>query len=103
MARAKLEPLLDDDNEILENQETLLRDLQELDSAELQTLTRQGRNDILRGWLSLAYIAKTASDEQQAQQEIDNWQNVLLYVVPLDLITAPLNQHLHIPNPEILH
>lgn len=75
MARAKLEPLLDDDNEILENQETLLRDLQELDSAELQTLTRQGRNDILRGWLSLAYIAKTASDEQQAQQEIDNWQN----------------------------
>ena len=75
MARSNLEPLLDDANEILENQETLLRDLQELDTAELQTLTRQSKNDEIRGWLSLAYIAKIASDEQQAQQEIDNWRS----------------------------
>lgn len=75
LARAKLEPLLEDKNEILENQETLLRDLQELPMGELQTLTQRSSDEILRGWLSLAYIAKIAADEQQAQQEIDNWRN----------------------------
>jgi outer membrane PBP1 activator LpoA protein len=75
LARAKLEPLLEDNNEVLENQETLLRDLQALDAAELQSLIRQNTNDIVRGWLSLAYIAKIASDEQQARQEIDQWRS----------------------------
>jgi len=75
LARAQLEPLLEDENEILENQETLLRDLQLVDTAELQSLSRQSKNEVVRGWLALAYIAKIASDEQQAQQEIDQWQN----------------------------
>jgi outer membrane PBP1 activator LpoA protein len=75
LARARLEPLLEDPNEILENQETLLRDLQELDVAKLQSLSRRGSNDVLRGWLALAYIAKIASDEQQAQQEIASWRS----------------------------
>jgi outer membrane PBP1 activator LpoA protein len=75
LARAKLEPLLEDDSEILENQETLLRDLQELDANQLQSLSRRGNNKELRGWLALAYIAKSASDEQQAQQEVASWRS----------------------------
>ncbi|MCG6970743.1 MAG: penicillin-binding protein activator [Gammaproteobacteria bacterium] len=75
LARARLEPLLEDDNEILENQETLLRDLQELDAAQLQSLSRKRTDNVLQGWLALAYIAKIASDEEQAQQEIANWRS----------------------------
>ena len=74
LARAKLEPLLEDDNEVLENQETLLRDLQQLSVADLQNLSRQNGNEVVRGWLSLASIAKSVSDEQQARQEINDWQ-----------------------------
>ena len=74
LARAKLEPLLEDDNEVLENQETLLRDLQQLPVADLQNISRQTSNTVVKGWLSLASIAKTVSDEQQARQEIDSWQ-----------------------------
>lgn len=75
LARANLEPLLEDENEVLENQETLLRDLQELEAADLQSLGRRSNNEVVRGWLSLASIAKTASDEQQARQEISAWEN----------------------------
>jgi outer membrane PBP1 activator LpoA protein len=73
LARAKLAPLLEDDNEILENQETLLRDLQQMPTTDLQKLTRKTRNEELRGWFTLASIAKSVSDEQQARQEIDDW------------------------------
>lgn len=74
LARAQLEPLLEDDNEVLENQETLLRDLQQLPVADLQSLSRKNSNETVRGWLSLASIAKSVSDEQQARQEINDWQ-----------------------------
>jgi len=75
LARAKLEPLLEDENEVLENQETLLRDLQELPVPDLVNLSRHNNNETVRGWLSLASIAKSVSDEQQARQEIGNWQS----------------------------
>ncbi len=74
-ARSQLEPLLEDENEILENQETLLRDLQELAVGDLTRLSGQAPDNTFRGWVALAYVAKIASDEQQANQEVNKWRS----------------------------
>ena len=73
-ARAALELLLDDPIEILENQETLLRDLQELSPTELTYNSDNAANEVMRGWFSLAYIAVTTRDAEQAQTELAIWQ-----------------------------
>ena len=72
--RATLIPLLSDAQEKLENEETLLRDLQNLSPEELQMLEANSRDVTMQGWAALAYVALTAQDEQQAQQLIDNWR-----------------------------
>ena len=73
MARQSLNNLLQDDEQIQENHEIILRDLQELSASELSSLSDQPFDEVMQGWISLAYIAKSAGDEQQAQQQIDKW------------------------------
>jgi outer membrane PBP1 activator LpoA protein len=73
-ARSHIGPLLEDPVEIVENQETLLRDLQELPADELLALAGDTSDTTFSGWLSLAYVAKIAADEQQAQAEVTQWQ-----------------------------
>lgn len=90
-ARVALEPILTDATEILENQETLLRDLQQLDANQLASLRDDANSDVLRGWLSLAYIAKISADEQQAQQQISEWQqNFTVHPVQSSIIETLL-------------
>jgi outer membrane PBP1 activator LpoA protein len=72
-ARIALEPLLDDPDEVLENQETLLRDLQQLEANNLASLRDSTDDDRLRVWLSLAYVAKVSADIEQAKQGINEW------------------------------
>ena len=73
-ARAALETLLDDPVEILENQETLLRDLQELSPTELTSLSDNATDETMRGWFTLAYIAVSAADIEQATHQLTIWQ-----------------------------
>ncbi len=73
MARHALNNLISDSEQIEENQEIILRDLQELPPSDLASLTDQPSDKVMQGWIALAYIAKTAGDEQQAQQQIDKW------------------------------
>ncbi len=73
-ARAALETLLDDPVEILENQETLLRDLQELSPTDLTYLSDNASNETMRGWFTLAYIAVSAADAEQAKHQLTIWQ-----------------------------
>lgn len=73
VARIALEALLDDPDEVLENQETLLRDLQQLQASELASLSDRTDDDRLRVWLSLAYVAKVSADIEQAKQGINDW------------------------------
>ena len=73
IARQALNTLIKDDEQILENQEIILRDLQELSASDISALTDQPFDDIMQGWVSLAYIAKTGGDEQHTQQQIDQW------------------------------
>ncbi len=74
-ARVALSNLLSDSEEIRENQETLLRDLQALPAADLASARNAETNETLKGWLALAYIAKTSADEQQAQDAIAQWRS----------------------------
>jgi len=73
IARQSLNSLITDDEQILENQEIILRDLQELSASDISSLSGQPFDDIMQGWVSLAYIAKTGGDEQHTQQQIDQW------------------------------
>jgi len=73
--RAALASLLTDTDEILENQETLLRDLQNLTVKELQQLDTQTPASDFKGWVELALIAASAGDEQSARSQIDGWQS----------------------------
>ena len=73
MARHSLNGLISDSEQIQENQEIILRDLQELPSSDLASLTDQPSDAAMQGWIALAFIAKSAGDEQHAQQEIDKW------------------------------
>ena len=73
MARQSLNELIQDGEQIRENHEIILRDLQELTPSELSSLTDRPFNATMAGWVELAYIAKTAGDETQAQQNIDAW------------------------------
>jgi len=73
-ARAALERLLNDPVEMLENQETLLRDLQELSPTELTYLSDNAREEVMRGWFTLAYIAVSAADVEQAKHQLTIWQ-----------------------------
>lgn len=73
MARHSLNNLISDSEQIQENQEIILRDLQELPSSDLASLTDQPSDETMQGWIALAFIAKSAGDETQAQQEIDKW------------------------------
>ncbi len=73
IARQSLNTLINDEAQILENQEIILRDLQELGASEISALTNKPFDKTMQGWITLAYIAKTAGDEQQAQQQIDQW------------------------------
>jgi len=74
-ARNALSPLLTDNEEILENQETLLRDLQNLTVKELRQLSAQTPDPTFKGWIELALIAASAGDEQNARAQIDSWQS----------------------------
>ena len=74
-ARQSLNTLISDDEQILENQEIILRDLQELSASEISSLMNQSLDKTMQGWVTLASIAKTAGDEQQAQQQIDQWMD----------------------------
>lgn len=73
MARQSLNTLIRDEEQIRENHEIILRDLQELSASELSSLSDQPFDETMQGWVSLAYIAKSAGDETQAQQQIDKW------------------------------
>ncbi len=73
IARQSLNNLINDSEQILENQEIILRDLQELSAADISSLTNKPFDETMQGWVTLAYIAKTVGDEQQAQQQIDQW------------------------------
>jgi len=73
IARQSLNDLLKDSEPIKENHEIILRDLQELSPSELSSLSDQPFDNTMAGWVALAYIAKTAGDESQAQQNIDAW------------------------------
>jgi outer membrane PBP1 activator LpoA protein len=73
-SRAALIPMLSDEQEKLENEETLLRDLQNLTPEELQNLEANSADITMQGWAGLAYVALSAQDEQQAQQLIGNWR-----------------------------
>ncbi|MGD8572947.1 MAG: penicillin-binding protein activator, partial [Gammaproteobacteria bacterium] len=73
VARKSLNNLITDEEQILENQEIILRDLQELSPSELSSLSDQPFEEEMHGWINLAYIAKTVGDETQAQQQIDQW------------------------------
>ncbi|NOZ54653.1 MAG: penicillin-binding protein activator [Gammaproteobacteria bacterium] len=72
-ARAALNLLITDQEEIEENQETILRDLQELSLSEIADLSDQPYNETMQGWVALAYIAKSSQDEQQVRQQIEQW------------------------------
>lgn len=74
-ARNSLAPLLTDEEEILENQETLLRDLQNLTPNDLQSLAAQTPDPVFKGWVELAIIAASAGDEQSARQQMAAWQS----------------------------
>ena len=73
MARKSINDLINDGEQIQENQEIILRDLQELSPSELSSLSDQPFDEEMQGWVALAYIAKTVGDETQAQQQIDQW------------------------------
>lgn len=73
-ARNSLAGLLDDNEELLENQEILLRDLQNLNDAELMKLSQQTPDLTFRGWVELARLAAAVRDDQQAQAQVDRWQ-----------------------------
>ena len=73
MARQALNDLIQDEEQIKENHEIILRDLQELSPSELSSLSDQPFDNTMAGWVSLAYIARTAGDETQAQQQVDAW------------------------------
>ncbi|MEJ2181574.1 MAG: penicillin-binding protein activator [Gammaproteobacteria bacterium] len=73
MARHSVNKLISDNEQIQENQEIILRDLQELPSSDLASLTDQPSDADMQGWIALAFIAKSAGDETQAQREIDKW------------------------------
>ena len=93
MARQSLNELIKDDEQIRENHEIILRDLQELTPSELSSLSDQPFNDIMAGWISLAYIAKTAGDETQAQQNIDAWmQKYPNHPVDLSILKTIVSQ-----------
>lgn len=72
--RAALEPLLTDSEEIKENQATLLRDLQNLTDQQLSSLHSQTIDPTWLGWIELALIARQVHDEQQAQDQVAQWQ-----------------------------
>ncbi|WP_455376340.1 penicillin-binding protein activator [Kaarinaea lacus] len=73
VARQALNDLIKDEEQIKENHEIILRDLQELSPSELSSLSDRPFDSTMAGWVALAYIAKTAGDETQAQQNIDAW------------------------------
>lgn len=74
-ARVMLNPLLTDRDEIIENQEILLRDLQNLTPEQLHDLETTSTNQAMRVWAGLAFVVLTSRDLQQARQMIDDWQS----------------------------
>ncbi|MFV2056149.1 MAG: penicillin-binding protein activator [Thiohalomonadales bacterium] len=73
-ARASLDYLLIDPDEKIENQETLLRDLQNVSPRELDRYKRGPVDPIMLGWLDLAKIAQQSQNEIEAQAQVDTWR-----------------------------
>ena len=74
-ARVMLNPMLSDRDELIENQEALLRDLQNLAPEQLRDLEMNATIPAMKVWAGLAYVVSTARDLQQARQMIDDWQS----------------------------
>lgn len=93
MARQSLNELLTDEEQIRENHEIILRDLQELNPSDLSSLSDRPFDSTMAGWVELAYIAKTAGDETQAQQNIDAWmQKYPNHPVDLNILKTIVSQ-----------
>ena len=93
IARNNLNNLIKDEDQLKENHEIILRDLQELSASELSSLSNQSIDETMRGWIALAEIAKTAGDEQQAQQKIDQWmQQYQNHPVELSILKTIISQ-----------
>ncbi|NOX92489.1 MAG: ABC transporter substrate-binding protein, partial [Gammaproteobacteria bacterium] len=72
--RVLLEPLLDDPDAVLANQEAILATLQNLSPAALQILQTTGPPDVLSGWLELVQLGNRMADNQQSGADMVTWR-----------------------------
>ncbi len=72
--RVRLEPLLDDPEAVLANQEAILNALQNLSPAALQALQTAGPPDRLSGWLELVLLGSKMADNPQGGADMVTWR-----------------------------
>lgn len=88
--RVILEPLLNDPDAQLANQETILAALQKLTPAALQALQTNGPPDVLSGWLELAQLGRSMADNQQGGDVITWRERYPTHPAMDDIIAAVL-------------
>jgi len=71
--RVLLEPLLDDPDAVLANQEAILNALQSLSPATLQALQTTRPPDVLNGWLELVQLGSKMANNQQGGADMVTW------------------------------
>jgi uncharacterized protein len=72
--RVLLEPLLIEPEAVLANQEAILASLQMLTPAALQALQTRGPPDVFSGWLELAQLGRSITDDQQTGADVVTWR-----------------------------
>ncbi len=72
--RVLLEPLLDDPEAVLANQEAILNALQNIPPSMLQTLQTAGPPDVLSGWLELVLLGSKMADNPQGGIDMVTWR-----------------------------
>lgn len=73
--RTELSPLLSDDEQRDHNDQLIWEGLQHLHPATLSAYLKQPQSDVMRGWLSLAYITQQPPSHSQAfVQQLQKWR-----------------------------
>lgn len=76
LTRIKLEPFLTTESEILENQQSIIRDLLLIDESELEKMS--GLEDSFRGvaWLELAMLVKKSKNPFRLGNQLASWKEL---------------------------
>jgi len=72
--RVLLEPLLDNPEAVLANQEAILTTLQNLSPSALQALQTAGPPDVLNGWLELVQLGNRMADKPLGGADMVTWR-----------------------------